>query len=157
MGITKYPLQDAGFIITPYIAAYINLSIDTQQNLVPDSIQTVLKQFDALAKREQLPDDSEYHDLTFTGDNMPDSIKTVYHEGFDGNCQSMFPKNSTKTLNRQFYDENLLYIPLQKQAYTSDEEIMAEIKTLFKQHGIQLPKTLDWWRYIVTITGRYFC
>lgn len=157
MSIVKYPLQDVGFLITPYVAAYINLSVDTQQNYVPDSIKAILSQFDILAKNNQLPDDSKYYDLTFTGDNMPDSINDAYYEGFDGQCRSLFPQKSKTPLNITYYDDNLLYIPLSKRTYASEEEILTEIQTLFQQHSIKMPETLDWWKHIVTITGRYLC
>lgn len=150
----KHPLQDTGFLITPYTAPYLNLSLDTQDNRVPDSIKAVLGNFDALARKNQLPEDSKYYDLTFTADNIYTEINVVYHEGFIGYCSSLYPQKTINPLNVTYCDDRLLYIPFNKTEYASENDIMAEIQTLFQTKNIKMPKSFDWWRYMVIITGQ---
>ena len=131
-----YPLNDTGFLITSETAVWINLAYDRKTENVPPDIQALLDQG---LFRAAVRDGSE-----FTGQAKPLEL----------------PEGNPFQEETEYEDEPLCYIPakrapeLFKAAYNSSQEMidefMSELADVF-------PEDFDIRKFLVTISGTYFC
>lgn len=168
MSMNTYPIIDNGLIINYELAAHIQLALDKagkNNKSVPKEIQELLDNgtFDQKAESFDMPCD--YNEISIVRDALSelDNISYVYCPDFEGAYETLFDKLTDNPIYENINQELLLYIPIQKTAdyfktaYKSPYDIINEIKTTLNNIGVVLPENFDLAKYIVHITGTYYC
>jgi len=95
--------------------------------------------------------------------DLAQKLDFVHADEFDGEVSTLFPELAKDPLCLNFDDEPLVFIPCQaepdlfKAPYSDKEALLDEFKKTLEIKGISLPEDFDWWRYVVTVSGTYFC
>lgn len=160
-----YPLTDTGFLITSETAAWINLAYDRRTETVPPEIQELLDQgIFAAAARDGCDVLSELdYDTVGSAQECLEGmcINTVYCSEFTGQAKPLeLPEGNPFQEETEYEGESLCYIPVKrapelfKAAYNSSQEMIDEFMS--ELAGV-FPENLDIRKFLVTISGTYFC
>lgn len=157
-----YPLNDTGFLITSETAAWINLAYDRENETVPPEIQELSDQglFESAARDGSgILSELDYGSVELAQECLEDM--TVYCSEFTGQAKSLeLPEGNPFQEETEYEGESLCYIPVKrapelfKAAYNSSQEMidefMSELVDVF-------PEDFDIRKFLVTISGTYFC
>lgn len=157
-----HDLDQVGFLIDPYAAAYVLLAYDKAHDDVSEEIAALIEsgEFDELAKAGTLPDDYSDPDAAL---EVIDKI-AVCASGFDGTVTTVFPKRAACPIEKT-YDPDIndpVYIPagrkpdLFKAAYPLPAVLLEEFQSVFASLNITFPDDFDWWARIAHIKGTEF-
>lgn len=160
-----YPLNDTGFLITSETAVWINLAYDRKTENVPPDIQELLDQglFRAAARDgSNVLSELDYDTVESAQECLEGmGINTVYCSEFTGQAKPLeLPEGNPFQEETEYEGEPLCYIPVKrapelfKAAYNSSQEMidefMSELADVF-------PEDFDIRKFLVTISGTYFC
>lgn len=82
---------------------------------------------------------------------------------FMGKVSTIFPDMTKSPIDLDMESGPLVFIPcrakpdLFEAPYACKETLRKEFEETLKSKGVFMPKDFDWWRYIVSINGTYFC
>lgn len=90
-------------------------------------------------------------------------VNAMYAGSFSGSVESLCPELAKEPLELSCDDTMLAAIPCANEmdlfaaAYPTKEALRQEFEIRLKAYGVVMPRDFDWWRYIVSINGTYFC
>lgn len=163
----EYSISDIGLVITPEIAAYINLAADVQGECVPDEILALLDSgdFAEMAKHDAFGLPMDYGDVASAQDSLEMmNLEGVHCSEFTGNVSTINwdgteIKNVAEGQFQESYEADFLcYIQAQKEtslfksAYPDAKSLLDEFREHFK--GV-LPDDFDYAPYVCSISGTY--
>ena len=167
MSTCEHPIVDTGLIITPTMAAYINLYDDMHPTQPDQAMPVEIKQAldqqktaDAMVKNEHsLLELYGYMDTDIADESLDNmGIEHVYCNSFTGDVTTL--SETTKNPIEEYFDDDfIVYVTTDKtsspfnKGYGSIEESVAEFRK--KLSGI-LPDAFDYEAHVVKITGTDF-
>lgn len=166
MSYKIYPVVSVGFIIDEETAAYIKLAAAKRDGSIEPEVAQLLKNglFYRAITEGTLPEEFlDILDAVYTMDKLNENCITCCHGDFDGEAVTTFPELAGEYTTQSFeMDQIAFLVParsglLSKDCYKDEQELLAEFQGIFKDAGVTVPDTYNWWAHIVNITGTYGC
>ena len=163
MSYNIYPVITVAFLIDAETATFINLAATKHSDSDSKEVAELLESGEPYSSA--LPE--EYQDTMDAISNIdrlnPLSLSCCHGE-FEGEAVTTFPERAGKSEVLKFDSDRIAYLLPAREpglfaqhCYKDEQELMAEFQTIFKDAGVEMPSTYNWWAHIVNITGTYGC
>lgn len=168
MSMHSYPLTEpVCFFIDEKATMFILLKHAIEDNGLQPEIQKLIDTYGikTVVNDNLIPEEflDEYQDTQFAMEILIDKIDDVAWAGeFEGEVNTKWPEKckDTEPLNLNFDDDFVLYIRPEKdadffsQAYTNPGQMCDEFRNKLSDY---LPDDFPFWRYLVSLSGTYYC
>lgn len=168
MSMHSYPLtESACFFLDETAAMFVLLKHAIDDNALQPKIQELIDKhgmnkvvYDNLIPEEFI---DEYQDVQFAMELLIDEVDDIAWAGdFEGEINTKWPEKceDTEPLSLNIDDNFVLYIRPAKdadffsQAYSNPEQMCDEFRNKMSDY---LPNDFPFWKYIVSLSGTYYC